>query len=196
MELLQQTLGSRLRRSLAQAWAFAHSAVSAPEAQAQGLALDAGRALDEWGTSILRLALSYLHSREDAEDILQDTLIQYLTAKPALQSREHEKAWLLRVAANLCKNRIDYNRVRQADELKEELLGEEREDLAFVWEAVAQLPEAQRAAIHLFYHEGYQTAEIARILGRREATVRSDLKRGRERLKAILKEAYDFDPIQ
>lgn len=196
MELLQQTLGSRLRRSLAQAWAFVRSAVSAPEAQAQGLALDAGRALDEWGTSILRLALSYLHSREDAEDILQDTLIQYLTAKPVLQSREHEKAWLLRVAANLCKNRIDYNRVRQADELKEELLGEEREDLAFVWEAVAQLPEAQRAAIHLFYHEGYQTAEIARILGRREATVRSDLKRGRERLKAILKEAYDFDPIQ
>ena len=127
---------------------------------------------------------------------MQDTLIQYLTAKPVLQSREHEKAWLLRVAANLCKNRIDYNRVRQADELKEELLGEEREDLAFVWEAVAQLPEAQRAAIHLFYHEGYQTAEIARILGRREATVRSDLKRGRERLKAILKEAYDFDPIQ
>lgn len=196
MELLQQTLGSRLRRSLAQAWAFVRSAVSAPEAQAQGLALDAGRALDEWGTSILRLALSYLHSRVDAEDILQDTLIQYLTAKPVLQSREHEKAWLLRVAANLCKNRIDYNRVRQADELKEELLGEEREDLAFVWEAVAQLPEAQRAAIHLFYHEGYQTAEIARILGRREATVRSDLKRGRERLKAILKEAYDFDPIQ
>lgn len=196
MELLQQTLGSRLRRSLAQAWAFVRSAVSAPEAQAQGLALDAGRALDEWGTSILRLALSYLHSREDAEDILQDTLIQYLTAKPVLQSREHEKAWLLRVAANLCKNRIDYNRVRQADELKEELLGEEREDLAFVWEAVAQLPEAQRAAIHLFYHEGYQTAEIARILGRREATVRSDLKRGRERLKDILKEAYDFDPIQ
>ena len=196
MELLQQTLGSRLRRSLAQAWAFVRSAVSAPEAQAQGLALDAGRALDEWGTSILRLALSYLHSRVDAEDILQDTLIQYLTAKPVLQSREHEKAWLLRVAANLCKNRIDYNRVRQADELKEELLGEEREDLAFVWEAVAQLPEAQRAAIHLFYHEGYQTAEIARILGRREATVRSDLKRGRERLKAIVKEAYDFDPIQ
>ncbi|MBQ6161002.1 MAG: sigma-70 family RNA polymerase sigma factor [Oscillospiraceae bacterium] len=196
MELLQETLGSRLRRSLAQAWAFVRSAVSAPEAQAQGLALDAGRALDEWGTSILRLALSYLHSREDAEDILQDTLIRYLTAKPVLQSREHEKAWLLRVAANLCKNRIDYNRVRQADELKEELLGEEREDLAFVWEAVAQLPEAQRAAIHLFYHEGYQTAEIARILGRREATVRSDLKRGRERLKAILKEAYDFDPIQ
>ncbi|MBQ2619273.1 MAG: sigma-70 family RNA polymerase sigma factor [Oscillospiraceae bacterium] len=196
MELLQETLGSRLRRSLAQAWAFVRSAVSAPEAQAQGLALDAGRALDEWGTSILRLALSYLHSREDAEDILQDTLIRYLTAKPVLQSREHEKAWLLRVAANLCKNRIDYNRVRQADELKEELLGEEREDLAFVWEAVAQLPEAQRAAIHLYYHEGYQTAEIARILGRREATVRSDLKRGRERLKASLKEAYDFDPIQ
>lgn len=157
---------------------------------------DAGRLLDEYGNSILRLAYSYLHSLEDAEDILQDTLIQYLSAKPALESREHEKAWLLRVAANLSKNRIAYNRVRQTEELKEELIGEDREDLRFVWEAVAQLPEPQRAAIHLFYHEGYPTAEIARILGRREATVRSDLKRGRERLKTILRDAYDFDPLQ
>lgn len=170
---------------------------SASEAAAsQCLALDAGRALDDWGNSILRLAYSYLHSMEDAEDILQDTLIQYLTAKPALQSREHEKAWLLRVAANLAKNRIDYNRVRKTDELNDELVGEEREDLRFVWEAVKQLPDTQRAAIHLFYHEGYPTAQIAKILGRREATVRSDLKRGREHLKSILKEAYDFDPIQ
>ena len=172
-------------------------AFSASEtAASQSIELDAGRVLDDWGNSILRLAYSYLHSMEDAEDILQDTLIQYLTTKPKLQSREHEKAWLLRVAANLAKNRIDYNRVRQADELNDELVGEEREDLAFVWEAVKQLPETQRAVIHLFYHEGYPTAQIAKILGRREATVRSDLKRGREHLKSILKEAYDFDPIQ
>ena len=169
---------------------------SIAETASQSIELDAGRVLRDWGNSILRLAFSYLHSMEDAEDILQDTLVQYLTTKPALQSREHEKAWLLRVAANLAKNRIDYNRLRQTDELNDELVGEAREDLAFVWEAVRQLPDTQRAVIHLFYHEGYQTAEIARILGRREATVRSDLKRGREHLKSILKEAYDFDPIQ
>lgn len=196
MELLQVTIGVRLFCFAARAAAFASGVISAVQAQAEPVQLDAGRALDTYGNSILRLAYSYLHSMEDAEDVLQDTLIQYLTAKPALQSPEHEKAWLLRVAANFSKNRIAYNRVRQTDELNDELIGEQREDLSFVWEAVRQLPENQRAVIHLFYHEGYPTAQIASILGRREATVRSDLKRGRERLKTILKEAYDFDPIQ
>ena len=163
---------------------------------AQVTETDAARLLDEHGSRILRLAYSYLHSMQDAEDVLQDTLIQYITARPVLESPEHEKAWLLRVAANLSKNRIDYNRVRRTDELSETLAAEEREDLSFVWEAVKQRPEAQRAAIHLFYHEGLSTAEIARVLGRREATERSDLRRGREHLKAVLKEAYDFDPIR
>ena len=157
---------------------------------------DAARLMDEHGNRILRMAYSYLHSMEDAEDVLQDTLIQYITARPVLEGPEHEKAWLLRVAANLSKNRIDYNRVRRTDELHEALAAEDREDLSFVWEAVKQLPDAQRAAIHLFYHEGFSTSEIARVLGRREATVRSDLRRGREHLKAVLKEAYDFDPIR
>ncbi len=150
------------------------------------------RLLDEHGNHILRLAYSYLHNMNDAEDVLQDTLIQFLKTAPVLSSPEHEKAWLLRVAANLSKNRIDYNRLRTSDELNEELIAEEREDLSFVWEAVKALPASQREAIHLFYHEGYSTAEIAAILGRREATVRSDLRRGRDKLKDVLKEAYDF----
>lgn len=152
----------------------------------------AARLLDEHGNRILRLAYSYLHNMSDAEDILQDTLIQFLKTAPVLTSPEHEKAWLLRVAANLSKNRIDYNRLRSSDELNEELVVEEREDLSFVWEAVKALPTNQREAIHLFYHEGCSTAEVASILGRREATVRSDLRRGREKLKDVLKEAYDL----
>lgn len=54
------------------------------------------------------------------------------------------------------------------------------------------LPERYREVVHLFYQEGYPTAEIARILGRKESTVRSDLHRGREKLKNVLKEVYDF----
>lgn len=153
----------------------------------------AERMLTEYGTSILRLAYSYLHNLSDAEEVLQDTLIQFLKTAPALDSPRHEKAWLLRVAANLSKNRIDYNRIRLTDELNEELISEEREDLSFVWEAVKALPAHQREAVHLFYHEGYTAAEISAMLGRREATVRSDLRRGRARLKEILKEAYDFE---
>ncbi len=149
--------------------------------------------LDLYGNSILRLAYSYLHNLSDAEDILQDTLVQYLKTRPVLESPAHEKSWMLTVAANLSKNRISHNQVRQADELQEELAAEEREDLSFVWEAVRALPEKYREVIHLFHYEGYSTAQIAKMLGRKESTVRSDLRRGRQRLKEILKEAYDFE---
>ena len=154
---------------------------------------NAERLLDTFGNAILRMAYSYLHNMSDAEEILQETLIRYLTVQPELQGPEHEKAWLLRVAANLSKNRLDYNRLRDTDELEETLVSQEQEDLSFLWEAVKQLPDANREVIHLFYYEGYPTAQIAKILNRRESTVRSDLRRGRERLKKILKEDYDFE---
>ena len=154
---------------------------------------NAERLLDTYGNTVLRMAYSYLHNMSDAEEILQETLIKYLTVQPELHGSEHEKAWLLRVAANLSKNRLDYNRLRDTDELEETLVSQEREDLSFLWEAVKQLPEANREVIHLFYYEGYPTAQIAKILNRRESTVRSDLRRGRERLKKILKEEYDFE---
>ena len=62
-----------------------------------------------------------------------------------------------------------------------------------MWDAVRALPPKYREPIHPFYHEGYSTAEIARILGQKESSVRSLLHRGRSMLKETLKEAYDFD---
>ena len=153
----------------------------------------AERMLTDYGNSILRLAYTYLHNYSDAEEVVQDTLIQFLRTAPQLMGTEHEKAWLLHVAANLSKNRIAYNKVRAADELSETLAAEEREDLSFVWDAVKKLPQTYREAIHLYYEEGYATAEIAHILGRKEATVRSDLRRARAQLKDMLKEVYDFE---
>lgn len=144
--------------------------------------------LDRHGESILRLAYSYLHNQSDAEDILQDTLIQYLRTAPVLESPAHEKAWLLRVAGNLSKNLLRAQGYRQADQLEETLVTQEREDLSYVWEAVKALPVPYREAIHLFYYEGYSTAQIARILDQKESTVRSRLKRGREKLKPLLEE--------
>lgn len=153
----------------------------------------AERMLQDYGNAVLRLAYSYLHNMADAEEVLQDALVQFLKAAPKLDTKEHEKAWLLHVAANLAKNRIKYNAVRQADALMEELAAEQREDLSFVWEAVRALPDKYREVVHLFYHEGYQTAQIAKILDMKESTVRSNLARGREKLKTVLKEAYDFE---
>ncbi len=149
--------------------------------------------LDAYGNSILRYAYSYLHNMSNAEEVLQDTLVQFLKTAPVFETRQHEKAWLLRVAANLSKNLLAYNSVRRTDELNDELVAENREDLSFVWEAVKSLPENYREAIHLFYYEGYSTAEIAKILGRKEPTVRSDLRRGRAKLKEVLKGAYGFE---
>lgn len=148
--------------------------------------------LDRYGQSVLRLSYAYLHNMSDAEEILQDTLVQFLKTSPAFDSPDHEKAWLLRVASNLCKNRLIYDRRRRADPLSETLAQEDRPDLSFVWEAVKALPVHQREVVHLFYHEGFATAEIARIVGRKESTVRSDLRRARLRLKEILKEGYDL----
>ena len=160
---------------------------------------EAEEIFDLYGNAILRLAVSYLHNKEDAEDILQETLIKFVTVRPVFENEAHRKAWLMRVSSNLAKNRIDYNKVRDTMELNEEIAGEVQEDLdkgdeyKAIWDAVMSLPVHQREAIHLFYQEGYQTSEIATILGRREATVRSDLKRARDKLRELLKEADDFE---
>lgn len=149
--------------------------------------------LAHYGNGILRLAYSYVHNMADAEEILQDTLIQYLKTAPVLENELHEKAWLFRVAGNLSKNRIHYNKIRSTDELNEALVAEQREDLSFAWDAVKMLPVKYREVIHLFYYEDLSTAQIAEILKEKESTIRSRLMRGREKLKSILKEVYDFE---
>lgn len=166
-----------------------------PESDAEQIRIrdEAASMLDRHGNSILRLAYSYLHNLDDAEEILQETLIRFMEAAPVFESFKHERTWLLRVAGNLSKNRIAYNRIRTTDELQETLVSEQREDLSFVWEAVKSLAIQYREVIHLYYCEGYSTEEIARILRRKESTVRSQLKRGREQLKILLKEEYDFE---
>lgn len=164
-----------------------------PPSPPEDINTQAARLLDTYGNHILRLAYTYVHNMSDAEDVLQDTLIQFLKTQPHFESAQHEKAWLLKVAANLSRNRIAYNKVRDADELEENLMEEHREDLSFVWEAVKKLPTPYRETLHLYYYEGYSTAEIARILDKHEGTVRSLLSRGRSKLKQILKEVYDFD---
>lgn len=192
LRLYPAGLAGMLRR--AAMWLFAGSETPAEPARSRTeVNARAEQLLDRYGNSLLRYAYSYLHNMEDAEEVLQDTLIQFLKTAPVFLSREHEKAWLLRVAANLSKNRLNYNKLRQTDELNEELTAEGREDLSFVWDAVRQLPESCREAVHLFYYEGLSTKQIASVLQRKEATVRSDLHRGREQLKTILKEAYDFE---
>ncbi len=185
----------RILRSAAERirFLFAEREIAAEKEQREAANRRAEEILGKYGNSILRYAYTYLHNMSDAEEVLQDTILKCIRTAPVFENERHEKAWLLRVAGNISKNRIEYNALRKTDELNDELVSEEREDLSFVWEAVKSLPANYREAVHLFYHEGYSTKQIAEILGKNETTVRSDLHRGREKLKILLREEYDFE---
>lgn len=131
---------------------------------------------------LYRAALAILGDPHEAEDAVQDAFVTYLEKAPG--NLENPAAWLMRVLVNGCKSRLRLA-WRQVAPLPDALPApspEEREELEELW----QLPAEERAAIHLFYYEGYSTREIAAITGAAEGTVRSRLSRARERLRSLL----------
>ena len=136
--------------------------------------------------TLYRAALAILGDVQEAEDAVQETYLRYLEKRPELRDENHEKAWLLKVTANRCKSVLRQRRRHPAVELLDVYPAPEGDTRELV-EAVLALPANQRAAIHLFYNEGYSTEEIAAILGQRPGTVRSHLSRGREALRRKLK---------
>ena len=134
---------------------------------------------------LYRAALAILGSAAEAEDAVQDAFLKYLEKQPRLARPEDAPKWLMRVTVNLCKDRLRSAWRRSSVPLMEELPApgpEERQEL----EELLALPAEDRALIHLYYYEGYSTAEIATMLGRREGTVRSRLSRARAKLRVLL----------
>ena len=129
--------------------------------------------------AVYRLAYARTGSREDAEDIMQEVFLRLLRRAPALEGDEHQRAWLLHVTVN-CTNSL-FARAYRRRELPLEEGAARAEEPAHndVLDAVLALPEKYRAAVCLHYCEGYTTAETARILGKKEATVRTWLFRAR-----------------
>ena len=148
------------------------------------------RALDLFGNDILRLAYSYLNSREDAEDIVQDTLIRFMQSAKTFREEEHIKAWLLRVASNLCKDRLKSAHYQREVAMPEgydiAAEGKEESQENDIMKHIMALPDKYRSVIHLYYFEEYSTREIAEILEKKETTIRSLLKRGREKLAHMI----------
>ncbi len=138
--------------------------------------------------TLYRAALAILGDAHEAEDAVQDAFLKYLEKAPAFESPEHEKAWLIRVTVNGCKSRLRSPWRKRAAPLLETYPAP-AEGERTVMEAVLALPPRDRAAIHLFYYEGYHTAEIAAMTGDTEGTVRSRLTRARRRLKDLLEDA-------
>lgn len=134
---------------------------------------------------LYRAALAILGSAAEAEDAVQDTFLKYLEKRPRLQSPADEANWLMRVTVNGCRDRLRSAYRRCSVPLTEELPApgpEEQQEL----EELLTLSPRDRALIHLYYYEGYSTAEIAALTGQREGTVRSRLSRARAQLRTLL----------
>ena len=142
--------------------------------------------LERYAATVFAAAYAMVKNKEDAEDIAQEVFISYVKAKPAFESAEHEKAWLLRVTVNGCKSRLRAPWRRRTAPLLDAYPAAAPEEGTLL-EAMQALPARDRAVLHLYYYEGYQTAEIAALTGLREGSVRSRLTRARTRLRQVLK---------
>ena len=153
---------------------------------------EAERLLALHGDAVYRLAYVRTGSREDAEDVTQETFLRMLRCRKTFRDEEHRRAWLLRVANNCTVDMLRSPWRRRCGSLEGAQLdavsdmppeGENSE----VLEAVLSLPEDYRTVIHLFYYEGRSVAEIAQILHQRQGAVRTRLCRAREMLRKALK---------
>lgn len=145
---------------------------------------DINRIVDEYADTIARICCSYGKNYHDTQDILQTVFMKLIKADPVFETKEHEKAWIIRVTLNSCKDfaRKIFRWHQSLDEVQE-IPVEEGVDLSYVREAVIKLPAKYRDVIYLFYYEGYTAVEIAGILDKNENTVYSLLSRGRAQLK-------------
>ena len=132
---------------------------------------------------LYKIGVLYLGCREDAEDVLHEAFIRLMTRAPAFDSAEYEKAWLIRVTVNLCKNTLSgfwRRKITLSDGVARDVESEESRELL---KSVLALPVKLKAPVHLYYYEGYGVADIAGILNISESAVKMRLKRGRELLK-------------
>jgi len=136
---------------------------------------------------LLRIAVAITGSKAEAEDIVQDAFLRLYQHQPSLESAAHETAWLIRVTVNLCKNRLRSHWWRTSVPLLDTHPAQ-NENQQDVMEIVMSLPKKYRAAIHLYYYEGYSTKEIADITAQSETAVRKQLSRARKMLKDMLED--------
>ena len=138
---------------------------------------------------VYRICFSYLKSTMDTEDMVQNTFIRLLDRPVEFENEAHEKAWLIVTARNLCRNHLK-SWWQKNSNLEEEMyhLSMEEEADQNLLEMVMKLPEKYRVTLYLYYYEGYDSAEIAKLMEKPSSTVRNYLQRGRDRLKVMLGE--------
>lgn len=146
--------------------------------------------LECYGNMLFRYALMMLDDTSEAEDVVQDTLLTYWQKAPEFKDKDHEKAWLLTVTANRCRDLLR-KRMRRGEITLDcvaepaDLATETTEDSGIL-EALMRLPEKYKKVLYLYYVEEYRIGDIASIIGKTSSAVKMRLKKGRK----LLKEAY------
>lgn len=148
---------------------------------------------EKYKDSIFRAAFSICRNPEDAEDVVQESFLQYMETSRQFESEEHIKAWLLTVAVNKAKDISKAFWHRNRTSLEDYMAGlpfPELEDRTLV-ESVLALPAPYRIVIYLYYYEDYSVGEISEIVHAPVNTVKTRLSRGRAKLKEILKDDWE-----
>ena len=143
-----------------------------------------------YGDMVYRLAYAQTRSRHDADDIFQDVFLQTIRRRPQFASEEHEKAWLIRVTLNCLKSHWRAAWRRHDVPLDDRIPFPAPDDNALD-EALRRLAPKYRAAVHLYYYEGYSAEEIARMSGEKPSAIRTRLARARAQLREIMKGELD-----
>lgn len=141
---------------------------------------------------VYRVAFMQMKGHADAEDALQEVFVRLLKYQPQFENEEHEKAWFIRTTMNICKDILKskwHSSTVSIDKIPE--CEKKYFNLPYVKEdetlwAVLELPEKYKSCLYFFYYEDYSIKEIAQIMKIPENTVKTNLKRGREMLKAEL----------
>ncbi len=135
--------------------------------------------------TLQRIAYGYFRGEEDVADAIQDTILDAFEHMQELKKPEYFRTWLVRILMNNC-NQI-YNRNRKSCRLEElpEIAGDisGTSDVEF-HEMLRSLPEDSRVIFLLYYGEQFTTREIGQLLNMKEATVKSRLHRGKQKLRA------------
>ncbi|NBK97823.1 MAG: sigma-70 family RNA polymerase sigma factor [Erysipelotrichia bacterium] len=149
------------------------------------------RVVDMYADTLFRMAMHHVQNVAQAQDIVQDVFMKYMKNTSSFNDQEHEKAWLLRVTINCCKDlqRHWWNKKR-VDYPYEEMTGKEDQSSTLL-EEVKKLPFHYRNAIYLFYYEQLSIKQIAQITHVKEGTVSSWLHRGKKLLKKQLEGGFD-----
>lgn len=150
--------------------------------------IEAGNAVEKYADTVRRVCFMHLKNHSDVEDVFQEVFLKYILRDEPFESDAHEKAWLIRVAVNACKDVLKSffrRRVASLEDADIAALAIEDEHRE-VFDAVLRLPEKYKNVIYLYYYEGYTAVEIAKILNKNENTIYTWLSRAKLDMKRRL----------